>query len=42
MIPNATPHTATRRMKSQSPPSRRHRIPVSQMHAAIATSSVIP
>src|SRR5438552_19052672 len=41
-MPAATPQTAARRMRSQSPPMRIQRRPVSQMHAAIATSSVIP
>src|SRR5947199_5294161 len=41
-MPAATPQTAARRMRSQSPPMRIQRRPVSQMHAAIATRSVIP
>ena len=40
--PNATPHTATRVTRSQSPPIAFQRTPVSQMHAMIATSSVSP
>jgi hypothetical protein len=41
-IPAATPHTATRKIRSQSPPRRSQRTPVSQTHAAIASSSMIP
>ena len=41
-MPNATPHTATRRTRSQSPPRRTQRTPVSQMQAAIASSSIRP
>src|SRR5919199_5003967 len=41
-MPAATPHTATRRTRSQSPPRRTQRTPVSQMHAAIASSSIRP
>jgi hypothetical protein len=42
MIPNATPQTANRKMRSQSPPRRVHRIPVMTTAATIATSSVSP
>src|SRR6266540_5817949 len=40
--PNATPQTATRRMRSQSPPRRTQRTPVRTMQAAIASSSIRP
>ncbi len=42
MIPKATPQTATRRTRSQSPPRATQRTPVSQMAAAIASSSIRP
>ena len=42
MTPKATPQTATRVTRSQSPPSATQRLPVSQMQARIATSSVSP
>src|SRR5947207_341974 len=42
MIPNATPQTATRRTRSQSPPRRTQRKPVSAIAAAIASSSISP
>src|SRR5438552_16451745 len=42
MSPNATPQTATRRTRSQSPPRRTQRTPVSQIAAAIASSSISP
>src|SRR5919201_595086 len=42
MMPAMTPQIATRKQRSQSPPQRTQRIPVSQMHAAIASSSVTP
>src|SRR5436190_16574926 len=42
MIPKATPHTATRRTRSHSPPRRTHRTPVSPIAAAIASSSISP
>src|ERR1044071_3772887 len=41
-IPNATPQTATRRTRSQSPPSRVQRMPVRPTQAAIASSSISP
>src|SRR5689334_13272129 len=41
-MPAATPQTATLRTRSQSPPRRVQRTPVSQMHAAIASSSIRP
>src|SRR5919108_4321260 len=41
-IPAATPQTATFSTRSQSPPRRTQRTPVSQMHAAIASSSIRP
>src|SRR5919204_5567719 len=41
-IPAMTPQIATGKQRSQSPPQRTQRIPVSQMHAAIASSSVTP
>src|SRR6266542_3872543 len=40
--PNATPQTATRRTRSQSPPRRTQRTPVRPMQAAIAASRVRP
>src|SRR5438477_6503249 len=42
MIPKSTPHTASRKTRSQSPPRRTQRTPVSQMQAAIAASSISP
>src|SRR3954470_6267482 len=42
MIPNATPHTARRRTRSKSPPRATQRTPVSQIAAAIASSSIRP
>src|SRR3954454_1946616 len=41
-MPAATPQTATLSTRSQSPPRRTQRTPVSQMHAAIASSSISP
>ena len=41
-IPAITPHTATRKIRSQSPPQRTQRTPVSHTHAAIASSSITP
>src|SRR5919204_3269858 len=41
-MPKATPQTATRKIRSQSPPQRTQRIPVSAMQAAIASSSISP
>src|SRR5262245_12047650 len=42
MIPKPTPHTATRNTRSQSPPRRVQRTPVSQMQAAMPRSSIRP
>src|SRR5436190_17020434 len=42
MIPKPTPQTATRNTRSQSPPCRTQRAPVSQMHAAIPSRSISP
>ena len=42
MIPNATPHTAQRKIRSQSPPRATHRLPVTQTQSAIAASKVRP
>src|SRR5205823_7824192 len=42
MIPAITPQIAMRKTRSQSPPQRTQRRPVSQMHAAIASSSITP
>ena len=42
MTPAITPQTAMRKMRSQSPPQRTQRIPVSQTAAAIASSSISP
>src|SRR5262245_49165628 len=41
-MPAATPHTAARSTRSQSPPRRVQRRPVTPIAATIATSSVIP
>jgi transposase len=41
-MPAPTPQTATRKIRSQSPPRRVQRTPVSQMHAAIPASSISP
>src|SRR6266508_7029635 len=41
-IPAATPQTATRKTRSQSPPQRTQRHPVSATQAAIASSSMSP
>src|SRR5919198_6563743 len=41
-IPNATPQTATRKTRSQSPPQRTQRQPVSKTQAAMASSSISP
>jgi len=41
-IPAATPHTAQRKIRSQSPPRFTHRFPVTQVQIAIAASSVSP
>src|SRR5437763_14013359 len=41
-MPKATPHTATRKTTSQSPPPRTHRHPVRATQAAIASSSSSP
>src|SRR3989442_1204515 len=41
-MPNATPQTATRKTRSQSPPQRTQRQPVSATQAAIATRSMSP
>src|SRR6476619_4684683 len=41
-MPAATPHTAQRKMRSQSPPRDAQRRPVTYVHTAIATSSVRP
>src|SRR4029450_4081755 len=41
-IPAATPQTATRKTRSQSPPHFTQRYPVSATHAAIASSSMSP
>ena len=37
-----TPHSATRKTRSQSPPQLTQRRPVSQMHAAMPSSSITP
>ena len=42
MIPKATPHTAQRKIGSQSPPRAIQRRPVIQTQATIASSSVSP
>ena len=42
MIPKATPQTASRKIRSQSPPRRVQRIPVITTAAMIATRSVSP
>jgi len=41
-IPNATPQTATRKMRSQSPPRCTQRTPVSATQAAMASRSISP
>src|SRR4051794_25417201 len=41
-MPKATPQTAVRRTRSQSPPWRVQRIPVSQTQAAIPSRSISP
>src|SRR5262245_34206269 len=41
-MPAATPQTAQRKMRSQSPPRLTHRRPVTYVHSAIAASSVRP
>src|SRR3954471_289006 len=41
-MPAATPHTATRKTRSQSPPRRTQRTPVIQMQAAIPSRSISP
>src|ERR671937_2374761 len=41
-MPKATPQTATRKIRSQSPPQRTQRQPVRATHAAIASSSISP
>ena len=41
-IPAATPQTAQRKMRSQSPPRLTQRRPVTYVHTAIAASSVSP
>ena len=41
-IPAATPHTATRKIRSHSPPRLVQRMPVTATAAAIATRSVSP
>src|SRR5256714_7709101 len=41
-MPKPTPHTATRKTRSQSPPQRTHRQPVSATQPAIASSSISP
>ena len=41
-IPAPTPQTATRKIRSQSPPRRTQRTPVSQMQAAMPASSIRP
>src|SRR5579862_4029392 len=42
MTPAMTPHSATRNTRSQSPPQLTQRRPVSQMHAAMPSSSITP
>src|SRR5215211_1680995 len=42
MIPKATPQTATWKTRSQSPPRRVQRIPVSTVAATMASSSISP
>src|SRR5436190_7477360 len=42
MIPKPTPQTATRKTRSQSPPRLTQRTPVSQMQAAMPSSSINP
>ena len=41
-MPAMTPHSATRKTRSQSPPQLTQRRPVSQMQAAMPSSSITP
>ncbi len=42
MTPAMTPQSATRKTRSQSPPQATQRRPVSQMQAAMPSSSITP